>query len=398
MATGVSRLDVSRGYDVELFVSLVWFVLVAWLIARAFRQRDLLRRPSMEGQPDGAQPSICVIVPARDESANIARCVRSLIGQAYPAEKLRIVVIDDNSTDGTASIVTRLAEKDARIALLSAPALPAGWMGKVHACWIGATAPAARADWLCFIDADCHAQPQLLARAIQAAKADRIDLLSLAPKQELGSFAERLMIPCGLYLLGFTQNLARAQAPDNPKAIATGQFLMVAREVYDASGGHAAVKSAVCEDTALAIRLKRQGYRVLLMDGNQLISTRMYTGWATLWPGIAKNLSEMLGSPATMMVTGVVAVAMAWAAVALPAVTVGGCVEGSSVSCIAAAPAVAGALAAFALHLAGARHFRIPLWYGLLFPLGYTVGAFLGLESLRWRLSGRVRWKGRVYS
>ncbi len=388
---------------IPLILSWVWLGLVAWLILRAVAQRNALERlvPASErhgsdGLPHEA-PKVAIIVPARDESLNIGPCLRSLLAQQYPAERWRIIVVDDDSSDDTAQIVASLARADARLTLLSTPPLPPGWKGKVHASWIGAAA-ASDADWLCFIDADMRAEPQLLASAVEAARVGRIDLLSLAPRHLLGSFAERLILPCGLYLLGFAQDLKRIQAPESGEVVATGQFMLIARKAYEAIGGFATVRSDICEDVAIARTLKRRGHRVLLEDGSALLATRMYTGWGTLWPGIAKNLSEMLGGPRRTLATALIAVALAWASVLVPALDIVGCLKGASGAGAALAPALAASCAAFGLHLAGAVHFRIPILYGFLFPIGYTVGAFIAMDSVRWRLAGRVHWKGRVYS
>jgi chlorobactene glucosyltransferase len=123
----------------------------------------------------------------------------------------------------------------------------------------------------------------------------------------------------------------------------------------------------------------------------------MYTGWRTLWPGIAKNLVDMLGGPAATLVTVAAGLTLAWATVVLPAIDIAACAGGAEDACLATIPALLGTSVAVGLHVAGAAFFRIPLFYGLLFPLGYTAGAMIALDSLRWRLSGRVRWKGRVY-
>jgi chlorobactene glucosyltransferase len=123
----------------------------------------------------------------------------------------------------------------------------------------------------------------------------------------------------------------------------------------------------------------------------------MYTGWQTLWPGVAKNLVDMAGGPRRLVVLAVAALALSWAAVLLPMFTAAACFAGQHAACVSMIPAFAGSAAAFALHLGGAAYFRIPIWYGLLFPIGYTAGALIALDSLRWRLSGFVRWKGRLY-
>jgi chlorobactene glucosyltransferase len=290
-----------------------------------------------------------------------------------------------------------LAARDSRLLVLRAPALPRGWTGKAHACWIGAGAVPAEVEWLCFLDADVRGHPLLLASAIDVALSREIDLLSLAPRQEMLSFAERLIFPCGLYLLAVSQNLERIQAPGCPEAVATGQFMLLRRTAYDAVGGHASVCGSLCEDVELARRVKSRGYRVIMQDGSELLSVRMYTGWRTLWPGLAKNLSQMLGGTLRTLLIASAAVTIAWTAVLLPIIEATSCARAPGAACIAVVPASLGAAAVLILHVAGAVHFRIPIWYGLLFPVGYAAGALIALDSLRWHLTGRIRWKGRVY-
>jgi chlorobactene glucosyltransferase len=390
---------VNTGGEVELLLSCAWLATVCWLIIRAMDQRRLFARlePSSALLTEDA-PHVTVIVPVRDESANIAGCLQSLLSQRYPASRFDLIVVDDESTDDTPLIVRSLAEKTTQLRLLHSPALPLGATGKAHACWTGAGAVAAHSEWLCFVDADVRAEPLLLASAVRAAADEGLDLLSLAPRHELRSFAERLVLPCGLFTLAFTQDLRRRQADDSPETTTSGPFMLIRRKPYEAVGGHAAVRSTICEDIALARRMKQQGWKVVLRSGDRLLSARMYTGWTTVWPGLAKNLVETLGGPASALTIALVALPLAWAALIIPAVDAVACLnnEGGA-ACLALAAALAASTAALALHVGGAAHFRIPLWYGLLFPLGYSAGALMVLDSVRRRLYGRVSWKGRTY-
>lgn len=382
----------------ELLLSCAWFAVAAWLILRAFDQRRLLPPLTVaSAPPPDVAATVAVIVPARDEEINIAPCLEGLIAQDYPSAKLCILVIDDHSADATHDIAEGIAGRDARLRVLGSPPLPPRWIGKSHACWIGARAVPADTDWLCFLDADVRVEPSLLASAVASAARDRLDLLSVMPRQELGSFAERLVIPCGLYVLAFCQDLRRTQAEASEEVSATGQFMLVRRSAYEATGGHAAVHGAISEDMALARLIKRAGGRVALRDGGRMIRARMYTGWRTLWPGFAKNLVDMLGGPRPTIVTALGGVILAWAAVIIPFVDAAGCLQGTPWACIALLPALAGSGAVLALHVAGALHFRTPVWYGLLFPLGYTAGALIAIDSVRRRWRGRVSWKGRTY-
>jgi chlorobactene glucosyltransferase len=383
---------------VELLFSSLWLAVTTWLIARAFRQRGLLARLERTSPPDPERaPRVSVVVPARDEEANISGCVGSLLAQDYPRDRLHVVVVDDHSADATAAIVRDLACGHARITLLPSPPLPPRWTGKAHACAVGARA-APDCEWLCFIDADVTAAPGALSSAVQAAAERSLDLLSLMPRQELKSFAERLILPCGFVLLSFLHDLRRSQARSGREVSATGQFMLVRRAAYEAVGGHAAVCSKICEDLEFARRLKQSGHAVLLMGGDTMLATRMYTGWGTLWPGLAKNLIDTFGGPAATVAVAVAAVFLAWAAYLLPLFDLSALRDGVGGTSPALALALAASAAAIGLHVAAAFHFRIPFWYGFIFPLGYTVGAVLALDSVRRRLSGRVVWKGRIYS
>jgi chlorobactene glucosyltransferase len=385
---------------VEFFFSSAWLAIVTWLIWRAVNQRGLLPRltPAPASPPTEAAPYVTIVVPARDEAANIGRCVQSLLAQDYPVYRLAIIVVDDHSADDTAAIVRTLAATNPRLSLLSSPPLPPRWTGKSHACWVGARAAAPASEWLCFIDADVWGERELLSSAMHAAKERDLDLLSLAPRQELKSFAERLILPCGLILLSFTQDLREVQAQSGSGVTATGQFMLIRRDAYEALGGHAAVSGAICEDLEIARHLKQFGRAVLLMSGEDVVSTRMYTGWPTLWPGLAKNLVDTLGGRRSTLTVAAIAVILAWAAIAIPLVDLIGWAQDSPLAWAALVLALLGSAAAFALHIAAARHFRIPLYYGLLFPLGYTVGAVMAVDSVRRRVRGRVSWKGRIYS
>src|SRR5205085_6523214 len=123
-------------------------------------------------------PDVAVIVPARNEIDNIGACLAGLSAQRGLTPRSAIIVVDDASQDGTAQAVARAARRDPRIELIGSGGLPAGWMGKPHACWRGAAR--ASAEWLCFIDADVRARPELIAAALDAARREGIDMLSLS--------------------------------------------------------------------------------------------------------------------------------------------------------------------------------------------------------------------------
>src|SRR3954453_10832491 len=175
-----------------LLAGAAWACLIGWLILRAGWEVEGHEAVTVGGSASPEQ-TVAIIVPARNEARNIGQCLSGLSAQRGLAAGSSIIVVDDGSRDGTADRVRAAAQNDGRIGLVEAGALPAGWMGKPYACWRAATE--AEAEWLCFIDADVRAEPELVAAAVVVAERDGIDMLSLTPFQELGSFWERLIIP-----------------------------------------------------------------------------------------------------------------------------------------------------------------------------------------------------------
>ncbi len=174
--------------------------------------------------------------------------------------------------------------------------------------------------------------------------------------------------------------------------------MLIRRTAYEEIGGHAAVASSICEDLEIARLLKRQGSSVLLMSGEEVLSTRMYTGWSTLWPGLSKNLVDTLGGRRSTLALAVSAVLLAWSTVAIPTLDALSWAAGRPWAAVATLIAAAASTAIFGLHVAATFYFRIPFWYGLLSPLGYTIGAIMAADSVRRRITGRIAWKGRMYS
>ncbi len=251
---------------------------------------------------------------------------------------------------------------------------------------------------LCFIDADVRSAPELVALAIETAERNSIDMLSLTPFQELGSFWERLIIPAGLVLIACAKDLRLIDDPGSPEISANGQFILIRRAVYFAVGGHEAVRDEICEDKALAARVKQAGYRFRLLGAEHLAQTRMYTDLASLWEGFSKNAIEIMGDGATTIAAATAGMVLAWAALLLPALAMMDFLQQPSVAAaIGCVLALLASVAMLGVQIGTARHFRIPAIYGLLFPFAYTVVASLAWRSVALRRGGRVTWKGRTY-
>ncbi len=372
-----------------IVVAVLWVLAIAGLLWRSVRQYAAYEVLDAQMLPDATLPSIHVVVPARNEAANIGPCVSGLLAQAYPPDRLRITVVDDASGDDTPVVVERLAQSDGRLRLLSAGALPPGWTGKAHACWRGAQENAA--EWLCFIDADTVASPRLLSAAITHAETRKLGLLSLEPRQDLLTFWERVVIPAGLLLISFIVDLHRVNRDTGDIAI-DGQFILIRARIYTDIGGHRRVRAAIVEDKALGEIVRGNGHTIQLMSAGGLLRVRMYSGLAGLWEGLSKNAVDVVGSRGRTVLIAVGAVVLGWGVPILP------------VACwatdtpLAAAIALLGSVTLVGTHLATARYFRVPLWFGLTLPLGFTMLAAIAARCLWAEHKGVVAWKGRVYS
>jgi chlorobactene glucosyltransferase len=262
------------------------------LIWRAYRGfRDWVQVPLAAPPAAETAPRVTILVPARNEERSIERCVRSLLAQEYPRDRLRAIVVDDRSTDATPRILARLAAQDDRLTVVQGTELPPGWQGK---CWaLHQAAEQADSDsvYLLFTDADTVHEPRTLASVVRFADEHRLDLLSLGTGQELGSLAERLLLPTILAIvMNATGSLSEVNDSSRPDvAKANGQFILFRAASYRAVGSHAAVRDEIVEDFALARRAKHLGQRLVLADGRRLVRTRMYRSAGEMWEGFTKN-------------------------------------------------------------------------------------------------------------
>ncbi|HET6261396.1 MAG TPA: glycosyltransferase, partial [Chloroflexia bacterium] len=270
--------------------------------------------PRIQGfqPPQSGAPMVAILVPARDEEANIEACLASLLAQDYP--HFEVWAYDDASTDQTGEIVARLASMSGgRLRVVtgrSGP--PKSWLGKAHACYrlYGAMREHSSPDYVLFIDADVVLRPGALGHAVGAARGLGAGLLSIFPAQVTVSMAERLAVPILLHWAVYTfLPLPIAHSPRSSPAFAAanGQFMLFRREAYDAFGGHEAVRSEILEDVALARATKRAGYGAMLADGGALVRTRMYRGAREVWHGYSKNAYAFFGYSPVFLAIGVLA-------------------------------------------------------------------------------------------
>ena len=380
-----------------LFSSLAWVLgiaIVTWLHTR--RSSDVVVHPA---PPPAGTPLISVIVPARNEERNIRRCVEALLAQTYP--HFELLVLDDRSTDATSGIVKDLASRDPRLHLLEGEEIPAGWAGKPHA--LSQAATRAHGDWLCFVDADTFAAPEALVSVYTAARESSADLFSILTEQELGTFWEKVVQPLVFTAMtvGFTPR--HVNNPGKTDAIANGQFILVKRAVYDAVGGHAAIRDSIVEDKDLAMLVKGAGFRLIMADGRELARTRMYTSLPEIWDGWTKNIFLGLkGSPGLLLLGAFGAFLSLFAALALPLWLAGGLLwwragGGTAVPLVSLEAAILWGYLVF-WRILVCRGMKISAWYALTAPLGAAVFASMMFASAWKVLSGQgVTWKGRRY-
>ena len=257
---------------------------------------------------------VTILLPARDEAHRIEPCLRALLAQDHAA--LRVIVLDDGSTDGTADLVQELVADDPRFEVRtgSHDHPPAGWLGKPWACH--RLADAARAqdpppDLMIFVDADVTLAPDATRRIAALIAESGLDLASPYPRQVAITAAERLVQPLLQWSWLTTLPLGLAEGSARPSlTAANGQVLAITPAAYRSCGGHAAVRHEVLEDIALARAVKASGGRANVTDGTDLATCRMYTGRAELIDGYTKSLWAAFGSPAgSVGATGILTLA-----------------------------------------------------------------------------------------
>ncbi len=337
------------------------------------------------GASDGGRVS--VLIPARDEAGSIGAAVGSVL--ASRGVELEVVVMDDGSSDGTAGVVEELAARDTRVRLERAPELPAGWNGKQHACW--ALAAVARYDVMCFVDADVRLEAEALARMVGFL--DGNGLVSGFPREETETWLEWMLLPLIHFaLLGFLPLETMRAGTDPAFAAGCGQILMVRREAYFASGGHAAIRATMHDGLLLPRAFRAAGFRTDLADLTGLATCRMYRSAGEVLKGLAKNATEGIADP--VRIGPITVVLLLGQVLPFGLVFFAGSAARWVQGCV-----LVGMIAAWTPRLLGIRRFRQDWRGALLHPLGILI-----LLAVQWYALGRkwmggsVSWKARAYT
>jgi chlorobactene glucosyltransferase len=338
---------------------------------------------------------VSIIIPARNESVTIETVVRSILASTY--HPFELLVVDDGSTDDTAAIVEQLAA-DSRVRLIRGEELPPDWYGKPWACLQGYRE--ARNQLLLFTDADTRHEPGLLGHAVGALLSENADLVTASPVQRCVTFWERIIMPQIWFLLALRYTPASVNRATRARdVIANGQFILTRRSAYEAAGTHAAVRGEVAEDLALAQTYLQRGLTLHFGFAERLMETRMYQGLAPLIEGWSKNiyLGGRRSFPDEPIRRALVPVMLVIAMVfwLLPLMALGLTLARPSLVDLRQSAVMAIALSA-GFWMLISYGMRIPLRYGLGYPLGALMTLFIILRSTV-RGGQRVEWRGRIY-
>jgi GT2 family glycosyltransferase len=368
-------------------IALLWFWKAITAVFGLRRVPDLTA-PDFNQNPTG-NPTITVIVPARNESQNIAACLQSLLDQQYP--NLNILAVDDRSTDQTRAIMDTLATQHPdKLTILHVTELPTGWLGKTHAMAVAASHTIAldHPDYLLFTDADILFHPDAIRLALAQAVVTQADHFILLPTAIVKSAGEGMLISY-LQIMGLWA--VRTWRVSDPKAlrdaVGVGAFNLLRTSAYQQLGGFEALRMEIVEDLALGRRVKQEGLRQRIATGPGLVRVHWHSGISGIINGLMKNLFA-----ACRYNLAVVLLTCLWI----------------TAFCIAPAiflalpqtrtPAILTLASVAFLYVLSSLQSRVSPIYAALFPVSATLIAYSILRSTITTLKqGGVTWRGTFY-
>lgn len=272
-------------YLAYIVVGFTLIQLVVSLVNYFFRQKI----PQLKGY----NRVISVLIPARNEANNIGNLLSDV--QKLDYKKLEILVFDDQSTDNTREIVLKYSSSDSRIRLIESTGLPAGWLGKNHACY--KLSQHARGEYFVFLDADVRIQNNLAERAVLMAQRYNLALLSIFPKQEMRTFGEQITVPFMNYILLTLLPLIQVRRSRYASlSAANGQFMLFKAGEYKNINPHQRMKDKKVEDIAIARFYKQKQLKVACLAADADISCRMYSSFSEAISGFSKNVIMFFGN------------------------------------------------------------------------------------------------------
>ncbi|MDY6916735.1 MAG: glycosyltransferase [Chloroflexota bacterium] len=373
-------------YHIVIASGLVVFILSLVLNLRA------LKRPSANAAIAEPAPLVSVLIPARDEEADIEKCPQSLREQDYPSYE--ILVLDDGSSHGTAGIVSRMAADDSRIRLVRGEPLPEGWAGKPYACHQLATM--ARGSWLLFVDADTVHGPGMLRGVLSLALHLKASLLSGFPRQLKSTLPQKVAIPTIYFIVMGWMPIWWLQRCRMPKpSLAIGQFLLFPTDEYWRIGGHEGIRSKLLEDVWLGIETCRHGGRHVAIDLSAVVSCNMYRSVWAMWEGLVRSLYAV----AILTPAGLVGmIAAGYVFFLVPFYSLWNVLVVGTGDLVVRGIVLFQVGAILLMRWLVDRRFKEPVISTVLHPFGFSFLFVATLYAAALRIvGGRVRWKRRVY-
>lgn len=338
----------------------------------------------------GLTPRVSVLVPARNEERNIEACINSLLEQDYP--DYEVIVLDDHSTDETSRILTRLAGTDSRLKILTGTPLPGDWLGKHWACH--QLDQVAAGELILFVDADTRHTPDMLMDSVSTLFAERADLVTAFPKEEVVTWGERLLVPIigfGIFTfipIRLVQRLRLAAL-----SVTIGQFMLFRREAYDAVGGYEAVRYEIVDDMVLGRRIISAGLEWRLMDGTRHVSCRMYRSFWEAVGGFSKSLFAVFDFRILPYFIGWLLVGMVFLE---PVVALVSRWVRTPLTSIPLEYAAMSVTLSIALWMIAYRRFKFPAYLVFYYPLSLSLFILVVIRSFFQTATGTAMWKDRL--
>jgi len=370
-------------------ITIVSFLSFAvWVYLIGFHGGFWRSSPVLHLRAPSGRPKVAVVVPARDEAATIRQSLASLLAQDYPGE-LSIILVDDNSTDGTGEIAASLGRVE-RLTIVAGAPLARGWTGKLWAVHQGLAHERARtADYVLLTDADIVHAPDHVAALVAKAEGDGLDLVSEMVRLNCATIAERALIPAFVFFFQMLYPFARVADPAKRVAGAAGGTMLVRRAALDRIQGVSRIRQHLIDDCALAKEIKSSGGRIWLGHAEGAVSTRVYSDWREVWNMIARTAYVQLGHSPLMLLGCIVAMSVIYCAPPVLTIFAHGL------------PRVPGLLSwlmmAAAFQPTLRRYHRWPLWGVALPAIGLFYLCATVDSALRHHAGRGGGWKNRVY-
>ena len=328
------------------------------------------------------KPRVSVLIPARNEEANIGACIKGFLAQKY--DNFEILVLDDQSTDQTGAIIKELSQQYAKIQAIQGQPLPSGWTGKNWACH--QLSQYASGEILIFTDADNRPAPNAIANSIAYMQKLNLGLLSAFPQKVTVGLSEKLVVPvvdmfvyAGLPL--WLTYLSRSPV----LAAASGLWIVFTREAYQRIGGHEALSNRIVEDVELSRLAKKRGIKILTLAGTQVVCCRMYHSFNEVWGGFSKNL---FGLVRYRLIPFFILILALFTMCVLP--------YGSVWFAPFRGLSLAAIIMNVAMRLILSIKYKHPVFTSvILHPFGVLLTLLIGINSFYQARRGRLEWKGR---